>query len=719
MALTEKFARKHLARLKPITENMSLERSRNAQDIVGRILMKSRLKSCTESKVQLKNCQASVINPKDTLRNGIILYLHGGGYACGDIEYASGFGSVLATECGMPTFCLAYRLAPENKFPAALNDALDAYEYLTGHGYSPKHILICGESAGGGLAYSLCLKLKEKGLSQPAGIIAISPWTDLTLSGNSYKVNVDKDPTMTVERLKAFSQMYIDDPKDPYASPLFADLSELAPSLIFAGGSEIMLDDSVRLHDRLLEFGSESEITIKEDMWHAYPLYCLKEHTDDFESINQFIDTRVQKRRKLKWMRLDNAAKIYPAARNRNWTNLFRLSVDFDEPIDIDILKSALDVTIRRFPSIAVRLKHGMFWYYLEEIPHAPEFSVEHSYPLVKMSKNEIGKCAFRVIPYKNRLAVELFHSLTDGNGGLIFIKTLAAEYLEQKYKICIPHENGVLDRLKEPYRYELEDSFLKNGGKVSASRKESTPYHISGEKEPDGFLNLTCLTVNANELREKAKEYGVKVTSLLCAAMTKAILNIQARHVPNRRKQKPVKVLIPINLRDMFNSKTLRNFVLYASPEIDPRMGDYDFGELCYSISHQLAFLSTKKQLQAKFTTNVNSEKLFIVRIMPLFIKNIVMKIIFMLYGENKSCLSLSNLGLQILPAEMGKHITGMDFILGPQARMPYNCGVISYKDTVRINFIRNTIEPELEHEFFKQLQSIGIHCTVESNQK
>ena len=138
-------------------------------------------------------------------------------------------------------------------------------------------------------------------------------------------------------------------------------------------------------------------------------------------------------KRVLRWLRLDNAAKIYPAARRRNWSNVYRQSVTLCENVDKAVLQSALDVTAKRFPSIAARLRRGLFWFYLQQVDEAPKIRHEQSYPLVFMSNKEMQKCALRVIAYRNRIAVEYFHSLTDGTGALIFLKTLTAEYLEQK----------------------------------------------------------------------------------------------------------------------------------------------------------------------------------------------------------------------------------------------------------------------------------------------
>lgn len=424
--------------------------------------------------------------------------------------------------------------------------------------------------------------------------------------------------------------------------------------------------------------------------------------------------------RKLKelprWVRLDNAAKIYPAARRKNWSNIFRQSVTLTEEVDIKILKSALNVTVMRFPSIAARLRKGAFWYYLEQVENTPEIKEEYSYPLTFMGKEEIRTCAFRVIVYGKRIAVEFFHSLTDGTGALIFLKTLTAEYLTQRYKINIPCTFGVLDRKERPKAEELEDSFLKYAGKVPASRKDTNAWHMSGRPTKDGFLHLTCFKLSADEVLKKAHEKGVSVTVYLSAVIMKALICLQKEKVPFGRKG-PIKLLIPVNLRNLFESKTLRNFAMYVIPELDPRLGEYTFDEICNVVKHKMGAEITAKNMSKVIATNVNDERNPLVRIVPLPIKNLIMKIIFDTVGEIKSCLSFSNLGKVELPEEMKPFVKRMDFILGVQAAAPYNCGALTFGDTLYINFIRNIEDPELERHFFSVLKENGVSATVESN--
>lgn len=717
MALSAKTIRTQLNLLLPLLHSCSLETLRKGQNRVGELMEAKYRRDIYCREHPFDRFDAAWIMPRDERRQGVVLYLHGGGYVYGDLEYAKGFASMLAVRCGVRVFCPAYRLAPEHPYPAALEDALTAYRYLLDKGYGPEHILLCGESAGGGLCYALCMKLKELGMAQPAGIIGISPWTDLTASGESYEQNREVDPSISVQVLDYCAECYTKNRQDPYVSPLFGDLSVMPPSLLFVGGDEIMKSDATQMHEKLLSSGRKCEMIVRPDRWHGYILYGLQEDEEDLDRINSFLNEHLSQEHKLRWLKLDNAAKIYPAARSQRWSNVFRLSVTLKEEVDVAVLQSALDVTVRRFPSIAGRLRRGVFWYYIQQLSQVPDLTPEHSYPLVKMSRDEVRKCAFRVIVYKKRIAVELFHSLTDGTGGLIFLKTLTAEYLSQKHGIHIPAERGVLGRLEEPSEAELEDSFPRYSGPVSIGRQSEDAWRVTGTPEPDGFCHVTCFRLPVKQVLQYAHDHGVSATVFLTAVMMNAIQNLQMERVPDIRRRKHIKVQVPVNLRSLFPSQSLRNFALYTTPSIDPRLRHYTFAELCSAVKHHMGLEVTPKFMSSMIATNVDSEKMLIVRIMPLFLKNLVMKLVFLAVGERKSCLSLSNLGQVKLPEEMKPYIDRFDFILGVQASAPYNVGVISWEDTLYINFIRNIQEPDLESHFHAVLRDMGVEVTVESN--
>ncbi len=740
MKFSDKFVRSQLELTKPIAGASSLDTARAVQDKLGRILRFVNRHQIVVKDESFGGVPGAMIIPRDELRSGIILYLHGGGYVAGTLDYAKGFASLLSAECGMRVACLEYRLAPEHPYPSAIDDVLTAYKYLLDTGYTSDSILVAGESAGGGLSYALALKLRELSLPMPCGIITISPWCDLTLSGESYESNKEKDPSLSRDQLEFFADCYlgaVKDPKaerkkravkaleeskrDPLVSPVFSDLTGMPPSLIFAGGDEILLSDSVNMNERLREHGVSSELIVRDGMWHAYHLYCLKSSKEDFDIINDFIRHCFPKgsERKLRWMGLDNCAKIYPAAATSRWTNVFRLSATLKDDIDRDVLQAALDVTVRRFPSISVRLRRGSFWYYLEEVLHAPEITDEKPYPLSRMPFDDIRSCAFRVIIYKKRVAVEFFHALTDGNGGLVFLKSLVAEYISQKYAVNIPPEHGVLDRLEKPSEDELEDSFIRYSGEVCATRRDTDSYRIPGVLEPDRFCYVTTFMMSSDALLSAARRRGVTVTAMLASAVIKAAIDLQNRDTPKKKRQKHIKVLIPVDLRRIYKSNTLRNFALYATPGIDPRLGEYTFDEICAIVSNQMKLEITEKNMASRIKTNVKDEQNLFLKVTPLFLKNLIMKIVFTLVGEKKSMLSLSNLGVVRIPDEMSEYVDRFDFVLSVQSSAPYNIGVLSYNGVTNMSIIRNITEPRLEAALYSVLREEGIAVKVESNSR
>ena len=731
--------RSQLYLLKPLAERCPLYVVRKTQDSVGRLMANSYKNEVKIKKVRVGEINCALLTPKEVLSGGVILYLHGGGYACGNLDYATGAGSMLCAKCNIPVFTAEYRLAPEHPYPAALDDAMDAYGHLLSSGYDPSRIVLCGDSAGGGLCYALCQKLRDKGRTQPAGIIAISPWTNLTLGAESLKINSKADPSLSEERLRYFANCYAygadsekgrlyprtnPDPEadravksDPKMSPLFDSQEKMPESLIFVGSDEILYDDAIMMHRALIDAGAKSEIVVAPELWHGYVLYDLPERQSDFDKINKFLRRLLPQRKSLGWMALDNAAKIFPASRSRTWSNIFRISSTLDEEIDREALRVALEVTVRRFPSVAVALREGFFWYYLEEIRDLPEILDEKPYPLARMTTRDLRKCAFRVLVYKNRMAVEFFHALTDGNGGLIFVKTLTAEYLYQKYGTRVPIGDGILDRLEEPGPDELEDSFVKNSGKYATSRKDTDAFIIEGKREPDGFRTNTTFIIDPDFVRTEAKKRGVTVTAYMSAMLILAAGRVQQDRVKNPAKFKPIKVFVPVNLRKMFDSRTMRNFILYAMVGIDPRLGEYSLDDLCQIVSAQMKQQMTKRNMQAMIRTNVASELNPLIQIVPLFLKNIIMKAIFNAVGEKKSCFSFSNLGLVNVPEEYMEHVKRMDFVLGSQAAAPYNVSALTYGGKMYLNVTRNAREPALEAKIYELLREMGVPHSVESN--
>ena len=421
--------------------------------------------------------------------------------------------------------------------------------------------------------------------------------------------------------------------------------------------------------------------------------------------------------REKRWLRLDNAALIFPAARRKHWSNVFRISFTFRDAVDSALLQQALEHVAPRFPSVCVRLRRGLFWYRLEELEAPPTAEEDGHHPLLPMPLREIRRCAIRVRYYRERMAVEFFHAVTDGTGAMIFTKTLAAEYTRLRYGVSVPCTCDIKDIHAPVPESEMCDSFLEHAGQVSSPRDDGRVYRIRDQREPDRFLHVTLGMMDSAQLHARAKEMGVTVTAYLTALLLETLLEMQAQEQPKRARQKSVKVQIPVNLRKLYGGETMRNFVAVANVGVDPRLGDYSFEELVKSVHHQMQLTITDKNMRAIFTPNVRDARNPLLKVVPLFLKNIIMRAVFDTIGERVSCLTLSNLGAVTLPEEMAPFVSRVEFILGPQAAAPYNCSVTSWQGTTFLNISRNSVQPRLERGLFTRLVRRGVHVRIESN--
>ena len=418
------------------------------------------------------------------------------------------------------------------------------------------------------------------------------------------------------------------------------------------------------------------------------------------------------------WYRLDTAALIFPAITRRDWSNAFRVSAGLKDEVDPVILQQAVDELRPRFPSYYVTLRKGMFWYYLEESRERVTVQSDYAYPLTFMSSRELKRNCLRVLVHQNRIAAEFFHSLTDGRGGSVYLCNLIARYLELKEGISIPREGLIRDLNGGPTPEELEDSFLKNAAEVAAGRKEEPSYRLHGSREEHGFRTLTTGIVETQALLDTAHRYGVTVTALLAAVMAESVIAMQNEE-RERRHQRPVKITIPVDLRRLYGSRTLRNFSLVLNVGVDPRYGDYTLEELCRSIYHQLCAGATRQNMAGMIAANVQPQKLIPLRLAPVSVKNLVMDAVYRHSGESGGSLNISNITNLPLPEVMLRHIERMEFIIGPQRSYPNNCSVMSFGGKTYINMIRNIRQSELERRFFSRLVELGIAVEIECNRR
>lgn len=293
-SLVSSVLREQIRLLKPLLTKNSIAASRKLQEAMGELEAKAVSGKVRFEDFTLSDCPASWAVPSECPLEDprAILYLHGGGYVAGSIHHAKGFAGMLAARTQVRALCIAYRLAPEHPFPAALEDALAAYRYLLAQGYDPAHITFVGESAGGGLLIALCLRLKALGLPLPARLFPLSPWTDLSLSGESMEANCKADVCLTREALAGFAAAYAPgNVYDPLVSPVLGDLTGLPPCWIYVGSDEILLDDSRLLASRLEDAGVPCHLHVEPGMWHAYALYGVPEANQVLEEMRVLLES--------------------------------------------------------------------------------------------------------------------------------------------------------------------------------------------------------------------------------------------------------------------------------------------------------------------------------------------------------------------------------------------------------------------------------------------
>ena len=420
---------------------------------------------------------------------------------------------------------------------------------------------------------------------------------------------------------------------------------------------------------------------------------------------------------KKQWYRLDNAALIFPAIIRKNWNNVFRVSATLKEKVDPEVLNRAAEELMPRFSTFFVRLRVGFFWYYLETVKEAPKAREDYAYPLTHMTRKELRNCCIRILYYGNRIAVEIFHSVTDGTGGMALLQNLTARYLALKYGTEIPAEGSIRNISEKPKAEETRDCFLSCGAEHALSRAEDTAYRLSGTPEPEGFRHIVTGIVPTDILKARAKEQSVTVTAFLAAVLAEAAGKRQAAEGKTGKRARPVKITIPVNLRKTFGMDTLRNFTLAVNIGYDPRLGAYSHEEVCALMGHLLAAETIPQRMAGRVAKNVDLQNNLLLRLIPLPVKTLCMRTVYALSGENKGCLNLSNMGVVRVPAVMEPLVERFEFIIGVQYTYPNNCSVVTYGGKTYISMIRGIREAELERLVFSQLVELGIPVEIESN--
>jgi NRPS condensation-like uncharacterized protein len=418
------------------------------------------------------------------------------------------------------------------------------------------------------------------------------------------------------------------------------------------------------------------------------------------------------------WYRLDLSAIVYPTLQRRNFSSVYRLSVLLKETIDPVLLQQAVDRTLPRFPTFKVAMHKGLFWRYLEPNDRpGPFVEPDIINPCMPISFRGKSRYLIRIYYYENRISLEVFHSLADGGGALYLLRTITAVYLRLK-GADIPNGHGVLDIEEEPDPEELEDAYMRYANaKVCPPRSREKTYRIRGTKEPFYTLNIINGILPVDQLLAVTKKYRVSVTEYLNAVLIYALLEKQkSDHV---FREKPVSLAMPVNLRRFFPSKTLRNFITMVYPSVDPRMGEYTFEEILNQVHHYMRYYINDKFLNADITTNAAVTRNPFIRVVPLFVKDLVVRQFYKRVQDKQSSAGITNLGIVDTPEEMREYIQRFDVLMGQPFSARTNCAVISYGNVLSISFASSIVETDVERLFFCKLVQDGIHVTIETNRQ
>ncbi len=424
----------------------------------------------------------------------------------------------------------------------------------------------------------------------------------------------------------------------------------------------------------------------------------------------------VMKNNSFDWFRLDNAAKIFPGQNSRSWSNVFRLGVQLKSEVQPELLEQALNTVLERIPCFKVRMRNGLFWHYFEKNPNHATVQPDIKNYCYRVNFRENKGYLFRLYYHGDRISVDVYHALSDGYGGAVFLSTVVGEYLRLLGEE-VDYNEFVLDPTAPPCEAEVEDSYSRYASsKVKHDRSDSRMYHAVGTKMPRHMTNYTVGTMSFSDIHKICKSYGVTVTELFAALL----LDVHYRkQKAEKKKQREISVQIPVNLRKAFPSRTLRNFVLCLRVKMNPNLGDYSFEEILRSVSLQLRLNNDPKLINSLMTQNMKAERNPIGKYLPLVIKDLGIGIGFLITAEQTTSTLISNMGPVTLPESVGRHVEKFTFFTGPGKLNGGRCGVITYGDKLVFTFSNCYKESDIEREFFTRLVKMGVHVKIESNRE
>lgn len=411
------------------------------------------------------------------------------------------------------------------------------------------------------------------------------------------------------------------------------------------------------------------------------------------------------------WRRLDNSAKIFPIASSKKYSSVFRLSAVLKERVNPKTLKMAVKIALDKIPSFKVKLKKGLFWYYFEENGKDIRIEKEKNYPCKYIDPNTNNDYLFKVTYYENKINVDIFHSLTDGNSGVIFLKEIVYTYIE----LAHPQDFNTNLRMERKLSNNTEDDYLKNYNKNSKPAKGGKKaYILKGKKLPLAAIGVIHVNINIEELKKKAKENGVTVTQYLTAVIIHAIYNTNYKEYDGK---KPIKICIPVDLRKYFKSETINNFFSYITLQANMENENLQkFKDILEFVKKGFEEKLKVEEISKTMSANVKLGKNIFIKTIPLFLKLIIVKLSYIEIRKYTTT-TFSNIGRIGIIGEYQKYIDKFLMLIAPESVEKIKCSSCSFENNLVFTFTSTLQGTKVEEEFCKKLKEEGISITVEGN--
>lgn len=418
-----------------------------------------------------------------------------------------------------------------------------------------------------------------------------------------------------------------------------------------------------------------------------------------------------QKKKDIYWRRLDNSAKIFPISAGKKYSTVFRFSVILKEQIKPEILKHAVNKALSKYEFFKVRLKDGFFWNYLEYNPKKIIIEEEKEYPCKYIEPKENNEYLFKVTYFDKKINIDIFHSLTDGNGGSMFFREIVYNYIE------LVHKDEFDEELRKKRKIELsiEDSYIKNYNKLAKGNSSSKKaYKLAGKKIKLGAISAIHEIINLEELKQEAKKSGATITQYLTAVLIYSIY--KANYVKNK-DDKPIKVCIPVNLKKYFPSNTISNFFSYITLEANMKKikGD-NFDEILDFVKKDFAKKLEQKEIEKTMSGNVKIGTNPFIRIIPLALKKPLVRLSYIEIRKYTTT-TFSNIGRIGIIGKYQKYIDNFWMLIAPEPIEKIKCSACSFDNNIVFTFTSILDDCSIENEFYKFLKQKNINVKIESN--